>query len=543
MATSSNGEVATRRRESTSRHRIATAVSLNNARRRDEDAEIAAVWTNAIHFFATSVGWAARSSAKIAIVSDREVLRKMLGTTTSNASSTKAPAPYVPRFSLLHGGLSATTDHQRRVEFPKTSKKFSNVTERELWIYRNAAFPHMLSVIDRVFTFQGDWTANCYALIAKQKNGVVEAAYCREVRALETKLPKYGFFYAGTRDVVTCYFCGLSLRDWFEKSAKDEPSRTVVDPREEHRRWFSDCFLLNDVCVYDDDSSDTSDDDLSAVVNDVRRKIHKYRARTVPATRSRVATNVACTPYAATVRTHDGEEFRYPSKSQVDRFDDLTRFLCRQYATKRIYSNIMRGLTARVEHLTMNARASWELARAIIEGMTYVRENDQVGDLITMQEKLEIALSSEKRTIEEYRTRRSTGLLFGYSDSPDKFLRRYREAFSQNANRERYDEDHAALCACLDDDDGPRDSNGLTQKQREYYENSTVSLTVATEGRRDDAATLEKLLECTVCYENVRDCLTLPCRHMVTCASCAINLSTCPVCREIVWTILPVLRS
>lgn len=114
-------------------------------------------------------------------------------------------------------------------------------------------------------------------------------------------------------------------------------------------------------------------------------------------------------------------------------------------------------------------------------------------------------------------------------------------------SRERRDEDDdaaAARCAFSDDDDGPRDSNGLTRKQREYYETATVSLTVATEGRRDDAATLEKLLECTVCYENVRDCLTLPCRHMVTCASCAINLSTvCPVCREIIWIILPVLRS
>lgn len=56
-------------------------------------------------------------------------------------------------------------------------------------------------------------------------------------------------------------------------------------------------------------------------------------------------------------------------------------------STKRIYSNIMRSLTARIEHLTMNARASWVLARAIIEGMTYARVNDQVGDLITMQEK------------------------------------------------------------------------------------------------------------------------------------------------------------
>lgn len=230
-------------------------------------------------------------------------------------------------------------NRQGRVEFPKTSKKFSNVTERELWIYRNAAFPFMASAIDRVFTFQGEWKNNCCALIARKKSGVVEATYLREIRALETKLPKYGFFYAGTRDVVTCYFCGLSLHGWFEiteKLAKDESSsRTVIDPREEHRRWFPDCFLLHDICVCndrcddndnDDDSSDSSDDEQFSEksVNNIRRKVERYRARTVPASRSRVATS-ACTPYVATVRSRNGEEFLYPSKSQVDRFDDLTR--------------------------------------------------------------------------------------------------------------------------------------------------------------------------------------------------------------------------
>lgn len=156
---------------------------------------------------------------------------------------------------------------------------------------------------------------------------------------LEAKLPKYGFFYAGARDVVTCCFCGLSLHSWFEFTEKSaEPSRTVVDPREEHRRWFPDCFLLNDFCIrddrYDDSSGNSSSEDEFSEKDDFRRKVDEYRARTVPASRSRVATS-ACTPYTATVRSRDGEEFLYPSKSQVDRFDDLTRFLCRYTPTPR----------------------------------------------------------------------------------------------------------------------------------------------------------------------------------------------------------------
>eukprot|EP01064_Diplonema_japonicum_P020666 TRINITY_DN30259_c0_g1_i1.p1 TRINITY_DN30259_c0_g1~~TRINITY_DN30259_c0_g1_i1.p1 ORF type:complete len:439 (+),score=92.27 TRINITY_DN30259_c0_g1_i1:53-1318(+) len=43
---------------------------------------------------------------------------------------------------------------------------------------------------------------------------------------------------------------------------------------------------------------------------------------------------------------------------------------------------------------------------------------------------------------------------------------------------------------------------------------------------------------CIVCYENVKDCLLLPCKHMCVCASCVKDLmlrdekKACPMCRE-----------
>lgn len=46
-------------------------------------------------------------------------------------------------------------------------------------------------------------------------------------------------------------------------------------------------------------------------------------------------------------------------------------------------------------------------------------------------------------------------------------------------------------------------------------------------------------LECTVCYDNVRNC-ALSCRHLVMCMSCSTRLRTCPIYRAIIWIAIPV---
>ncbi|XP_076037223.1 baculoviral IAP repeat-containing protein 7-like [Oratosquilla oratoria] len=54
---------------------------------------------------------------------------------------------------------------------------------------------------------------------------------------------------------------------------------------------------------------------------------------------------------------------------------------------------------------------------------------------------------------------------------------------------------------------------------------------------------LERLKEsrmCKVCMDCEMDVVFLPCAHMVACASCAVALSTCPICRrDIKYTIKP----
>ncbi|CAF1213452.1 unnamed protein product [Didymodactylos carnosus] len=51
-------------------------------------------------------------------------------------------------------------------------------------------------------------------------------------------LVKAGFFYSGTKTVVTCFYCSRSLQNWGEKD----------NPMIEHARWFPHCLYVKQLC-------------------------------------------------------------------------------------------------------------------------------------------------------------------------------------------------------------------------------------------------------------------------------------------------------
>jgi hypothetical protein len=48
---------------------------------------------------------------------------------------------------------------------------------------------------------------------------------------------------------------------------------------------------------------------------------------------------------------------------------------------------------------------------------------------------------------------------------------------------------------------------------------------------------------CRVCYNEESNILFLPCRHLVTCPTCAASVANCPVCRSPIETTLQVFKS
>jgi hypothetical protein len=52
------------------------------------------------------------------------------------------------------------------------------------------------------------------------------------------ELIRAGFFYTGTKTIVTCFYCNGSLQNW---EAKDNPAI-------EHARWFPHCDFAKYIC-------------------------------------------------------------------------------------------------------------------------------------------------------------------------------------------------------------------------------------------------------------------------------------------------------
>ncbi|XP_049771179.1 baculoviral IAP repeat-containing protein 7-like [Schistocerca cancellata] len=61
------------------------------------------------------------------------------------------------------------------------------------------------------------------------------------------ELAEAGFFYSGTADHTTCFYCGGTLHDWVDGD----------DPWSEHYRWFPRCMYL-----WLQNKSDLADDEV-----------------------------------------------------------------------------------------------------------------------------------------------------------------------------------------------------------------------------------------------------------------------------------------
>jgi hypothetical protein len=98
------------------------------------------------------------------------------------------------------------------------------------------------SVLNSVDPFRCDeivYTAACHpAFIEIPRRQASFATWPNENSPSVDDLVKAGFFYTGTKTIVTCFYCNGSLQNW---GANDNP--TI-----EHVRWFPNCAYAKQLC-------------------------------------------------------------------------------------------------------------------------------------------------------------------------------------------------------------------------------------------------------------------------------------------------------
>lgn len=85
-------------------------------------------------------------------------------------------------------------------------------------------------------------TASCHPAYAQMPRREASfASWPTENLPSVDALVRAGFFYSGTKTIVTCFYCNGSLQNW---GAKD-------DPMIEHARWFPNCAYAKQLCGAD----------------------------------------------------------------------------------------------------------------------------------------------------------------------------------------------------------------------------------------------------------------------------------------------------
>lgn len=73
------------------------------------------------------------------------------------------------------------------------------------------------------------------------------------------------------------------------------------------------------------------------------------------------------------------------------------------------------------------------------------------------------------------------------------------------------------------------------------HQSGAVTSPQSTKELAEELERIRDIRMCKVCMDAEMDVVFLPCAHMVTCASCAVALTQCPICRnDIKFTIKPI---
>ena len=73
-----------------------------------------------------------------------------------------------------------------------------------------------------------------------------------------------------------------------------------------------------------------------------------------------------------------------------------------------------------------------------------------------------------------------------------------------------------------------------TRKRRKFVYPKIPTAAAQNISSSTPPANSEILMECVICFDGLKCMVMLPCSHLCVCESCAGNVDTCPICRQVV---------
>jgi len=282
-------------------------------------------------------------------------------------------------------------------------------------------------------------------------------------------LVRSGFFYAGTKTIVTCFYCNGSLQNWGPKD----------DPRIEHARWFPHCAYAKQLCG-----------------EELYRRIQESKKAQQERTRAQ--------------NTNEGSDqsVNQSSRPGLNIPDEST--LSRLVAA-RLDLPVSQRLLDKNFKLSVIKRCWEDQLRLKRDDFQYV--NDLLIACIILQKQIDhIGGRKEKITI------------------PSVAMNKLHEEEQKEAKRREQEIATNSVAASRTGDDSPMSSSTESISTSpisttDNKKNSVIGQSSKNTGSSD--ATL-----CLLCMEDERRLACIPCGHLVACVPCAHSVRSCPVCRH-----------
>ncbi|CAF0910069.1 unnamed protein product [Adineta steineri] len=292
-------------------------------------------------------------------------------------------------------------------------------------------------------------------------------------------LVKSGFFYTGTKTIVTCFYCNGSLQNW---GPNDNPTN-------EHARWFPHCAYAKQLCG-------------SKLYENIQesKRIHQEKTTVNSSSNGSVEKN---TPSI-------GNQLSIPDESTLSRL-----------VAARI------DLPISISLLKGNFKAS--IVKRCWEDQLRLKRDDFVSDY-----DLWISCTILQKQIEGINGKKENIIV------PSVTMRKLREKEEAEAQAQKELMSSSSLEKSSSPKDIDM-ATPLLKRNKDDTKTPVLNFTANTNSMKltSTAASEENSNDttspsnpCVLCLTEEKQLACLPCGHLIACVPCAHSLRSCPICRS-----------
>jgi len=302
-------------------------------------------------------------------------------------------------------------------------------------------------------------------------------------------LVRAGFFYTGTKTIVTCFYCNGSLQNWGSND----------NPMIEHARWFPHCAYAKQLCG-----------------DEMYRKIQESKRAQQERTRANEAKEKATSGAAANTNLPTtGRQLLIPDESTLSRL-----------VAARLDLPISQRLLDQNFKLSIIKRC-WE-DQLRLKQDDFVAEIDLYMACLILQKQIEhidgkkenivipsIRMKQIRERIEISAHEATTNTTRSVSNAADIEMTTSQSLTNESTSSQSSVESSSKST--------PADSQG------ERNVNKTGTTSTAAD---QDHSTETPSNPCVLCLTEEKRLACIPCGHLATCVPCGHSLRSCPICRR-----------